>query len=149
MARRLWVLLVTEGFSIAYPPEVYEDAGLAQREGERWAWVLSEASRTLVDRPFAGRWEVGEYWVRVVPAFISEGASHLWVGTYWTSDGVPDPEAALFGTSADAKQWVLTPAPGRVLIRFDELPWLMRAIFKIREDEEDATVHLAKVVVSR
>lgn len=143
-----WVLLVTEGITVAYPPEVYRDRAVAEREGERWAWLVSTESRTPIERPFGGRWQVGERWVRLVDAHVLEETSdEIWVGTYWTRDGVPEPEAELFGGRDQAREWVVTPGPGRVLYAFHEWPWLVAATFKFRGDEEEATAYLAKVMV--
>ena len=83
-----WVLLVTEGLIIRYPPEIYHERAAAEREGERWAWILSTESSAPIERPFDGRWQVGEHWVRLVDAHVYEETSdEIWVGTYWTRDG--------------------------------------------------------------
>src|SRR3990170_5670116 len=65
--RQRWVLLVTEGLMVAYPPELYAERAVAERECERWAWLLAAKLQTAVERPFEGRWEIGEHWVRLGP----------------------------------------------------------------------------------
>lgn len=144
-----WVLLVTEGLVIRYPPEIYHELAVAEREGERWSWLLSIESRTPVERPFEGRWQVGDHWVRLVEADLFEDtAEEIWVGTYWTRDGVPDPEAELFTSREEARGWVIRPMPGRVLHALHELPWSVSTAFQIRDEQEEASAHLAKVVVA-
>lgn len=140
------MLLVTDGIAIAYPAEVYSDREVAEREAERWAWVLSGGGRDAASRPFPGRWEVGDTWVRLVEAEIHSGSSEMWVGTHWTRDGYPEPEAALFGDRAEAKRWATTPPGEGVLSSVFESPWLITATFSLRGDEEDSVVQLAKVV---
>jgi len=143
-----WVLLVTEGITVAYPPEVYRDRAVAQREAERWAWLLSTESSAPIERPFEGSWQIGEHWIRLVDAHVYEEApDEIWVGTYWTRDGLPDPEAELFASREEAREWAVTPSAGRVLRELHELPWSVSAAFQIRDEQEEASVHLAKVVV--
>jgi len=145
---RRWVLLVTEGLTVAYPPEIYRERTMAEREAERWAWLFSIASELPIERPFEGRWQVGEHWIRLVDAHMYEEKSdEIWVGTYWTRDGLPDPEAELFASREEAREWAVTPSAGRVLRELHELPWSVSAAFQIRDEQEEASVHLAKVVV--
>ena len=141
-----WVLLVTEGMSVAYPAEVYADERVAEREGERWAWILSGGDQVPVERPFPGRWEVGDIWIRLVRAFLHEDSSEIWVGTHWTRHGYPEPEAALFSGRAEARDWAVTPPAEGVLSGVYETPWLVRATYEVRDTEEDSVVQLAKVV---
>ena len=95
-----WVLLVTDGFTVEFPPELYREREDAEREAERWARVLSRAYREPIERPFEGRWQVGDRWIRVTHSFLPEEGSQIWVGTYWGRDGSPEPEAALFAAQA-------------------------------------------------
>jgi hypothetical protein len=131
---------------MAYPAEVYSDATVAQREGERWARTLSEGGQLQVDRPFPGRWEIGELWVRLVETEIHEQSSEIWVGTHWTRDGYPEPEAAIFANRAQATDWAVTPPAEGLLSEVNTGPWLVAARFGVRGEEEDSVVQLAKVV---
>ena len=141
-----WVLLVTDGMAMAYPAEVYADERAAEREGERWAWLLSNGRRLPVERPFPGRWEIGDFWVRLVQTFLHDESPEIWVGTYWTRHGFPEPEAALFSDRAEAKEWAITPPRDGLVSEVHETPWFVAATFKIHGTEEDAIVQLAKVV---
>jgi hypothetical protein len=141
-----WVLLVTEGLSMAFPAEVYSDERVAEREAERWAWLLSRGGHTRVERPFAGRWEVGDFWIRLVQAFLHEEGSEIWVGTSWTRHGYPEPEAELFADRSEAKAWAITPPHGGVVSEIHETPWYVSATFKLQGTETDSIVQLAKVV---
>lgn len=142
-----WVLLVTDGLVIEFAPEVYRDEHVAERESERWAWVLAQGSEARLERPFERRWQIGDHWVRLVPAqLLEDETSETWVGTYWTRDGYPDPEAELFTTRQSARDWVVTPAPGRLPSELHETAWFFAATYRIRGEEEYAVAHLAKVV---
>lgn len=142
-----WVLLVTDGLVIEFAPEVYRDEILAEREGERWAWILAQGNEARLERPFEGRWEIGDHWVRVVPSqLLEDETSETWVCTYWTRDGYPDPEAELFTNRESARDWVVTPAPGRLRSELRETPWFFGATYMVRGEEEYAVAHLAKVV---
>ena len=131
---------------MAYPAEIYAGERVAEREGERWAWILSEGGRVAVERPFPGRWEVGDIWIRLVQTSLHEDSSEIWVGTHWTRHGYPEPEAELFADRAEAKDWAVTPPTEGVLLRVYETPWLVSATYKVRDTEEDSIVQLAKVV---
>jgi hypothetical protein len=141
-----FILLVTDGTVIDYPPEVYADLELAHQEAERWALLLRSRNHARIHRPFRGRWQVGDYWVRVVEAVIKERSREVWVGTYWTRDGVPEPEAELFATRDEARTWAVDPVPGRIQIGLTESPWLVAVTFRIADDEEYAVVHRGKNV---
>jgi hypothetical protein len=132
--------------AMAYPAEVYSDVHVAEREAERWAWILSAGGRDAVDRPFAGRWEIGETWIRLVESEIDDEPSEIWVGTHWTRDGYPEPDAALFGGRAEATTWVTTPPTVGVLSSLHVTPWLVAAEFAVLGDEEESVVQLAKVL---
>lgn len=142
-----WVLLVTDGLVIEYAPELFADEIEAEREAERWAWTLSGREGTRVERPFPGRWEIGNHWIRVLPAVMHEEPAEVWVGMYWTRDGSPDPEAVLFGSRDQAKEWAVTPTAGRLLFELHETPWSIAATYKVRDGEETAVANRAKVVV--
>jgi len=118
----------------------------AEREAERWAWVLSSGGRTPVERPFPGRWEVGETWIRLVPSRLPPDARELWVGTHWTSHGYPEPEARLLPSAVEARRWATTPLWGAVPLRVEETPWSVVATFGVRGGEAQSEAHLAKVV---
>ena len=36
-----WVVLVTDGTVVSYPPEIYHSSSRASMEAERWAWLSS------------------------------------------------------------------------------------------------------------
>ena len=141
-----WVLLVTDGFTVELPPELYRNRDRAEREGDRWAHLLSVRTGNAIERPFEGRWEIGDHWVRLVDSFLPEEWPEVWVGTYWGRDGSPEPEAALFTAVADARAWALEPAPGRLAYETHETPWSIAVTYKVRGGDEEAEVHLGKVV---
>jgi hypothetical protein len=142
----VWVILVTEGAVIDYPPEVYESRSRAWREAERWAWVLSGGGWAQVEQPFQGRWEIADREVRLVQVSRpAERSEDLWVGTHWTRDGYPDPEAVLFASESEARVWVVQPVGGVEPSSIDETLWFVAATFEIRGEEECSVVHLAKV----
>lgn len=140
-----WVVLVTRGLSAAFPPEIYTDRAAAEREAERWALALADGAP--VRRPFPGRWEVDEVWVRLVPARRATAHGQLWVGTHWTPDGYPEPEAVVFAGRAEAHRWASSPPVGGRGVRLHETPWTVMASFAVRGGEADTEVHLAKVVI--
>jgi hypothetical protein len=144
-----WVLLVTDGFTVEYPPELYRQRDDAEREAERWARVLSRAHREDIDRPFEGRWQIGDRWIRVTYSFLTEGGSQIWVGTYWGQDGSPEPEAALFADAAEAREWALEGPAGAVPVESHETPWSVAATYRVRGGEEEAEVHRAKVLTTQ
>ena len=84
-----YVVLITDGTIVEYPPEIYVSEERAQLEAERWAWVLSGGGWADVLSPFPGRWEVGERDVRLVEVSGLDPNPATWVGTYWTEDGYP------------------------------------------------------------
>jgi hypothetical protein len=139
-----WVLLVTDGTIIEYPPEVYVSEKLAQLEAERWAWLLSGGGWGEIVRPFEGRWEVGDKWIRLVQSIVEHESEEVWVGTYWGRDGSPDPEAELFATRDTAREWALDPVPGAISVDVYERPWFIGATYLVRGEEEYAVVHRAK-----
>lgn len=141
-----WVLLVTDGFTVELAPELYRNQNRAEREGDRWAHLLSVRTGDAIERPFEGRWEIGDHWVRLVDSFLPEEGPEIWVGTYWGRDGSPEPEAALFAAVADARAWALEPAPGRLAYETHETPWSIAVTYKVRGGDEEAEVHRGKVI---
>lgn len=143
-----WVLLVTDGFTVEFPPELYRERGDAEREAERWARALSRAYREHIERPFEGRWQIGDRWIRVTHSFLPEEGSQIWVGTYWGRDGSPDPEAALFADSADAREWALEPPAGGLPLEHHETALSVGASYRVRGGEEEAEVHRGKILAT-
>ena len=142
-----WVVLVTDGLTVAYPPEVYVDERAAESEAERWAWLLARDTRRGIERPFEGRWEIGDYWVRMLRVeLVEDETGELWVGTHWTRDGFPDPEAAIFVEEAEARAWVMSPGSAHVRTGNHETPWSAGAVHKLRGEEEYSEAHRAKLV---
>ena len=141
-----WVLLVTDGLTIEFPPELYREHDDAAREAERWARVLSARSGVRIERPFQDRWQVGDEWIRLTPSFLSEDGHEIWVGTYWTRDGSPEPEAELFADGNEARSWVREPAAGAALVESHETAWSATASYRVRGGEEEAEAHRAKIV---
>ena len=141
-----WVLLVTDGLTVELPPELYRNRDSAEREGDRWAHLLSMRTGDRIERPFEGRWEIGDHWIRLVNSYLPEEGADVWVGTYWGRDGSPEPEAALFAAAADARAWALEPAPGRLSYETHETPWSIAVTYKVRGGDEEAEVHRGKVI---
>jgi hypothetical protein len=143
---RSWALLVTDGTVIEFAPELYPSREEAHLEARRWAWVLSAGTDIEVLRPFQDRLEVGIHDVRVVEVEQPGGTSRPWIGTFWTSDGYPEPEAVVFRDRSDAEQWVLSPLDGIPPESVNRSPWHVSATFLVRGEEAYAVAHLAKVV---
>lgn len=142
----VYVLLVTDGTVIEYPPEVYASERRARLEAERWAWVLAGGGWSEITSPFDGRWEVAGRDVRLVPADRGEGLGDIWVCTYWTEDGQPDPEALIVSGRDDARAWV-TQGPARESPDdLTEHPWMLVAMFYRGGEEAYAVAWLAKVI---
>lgn len=144
----VWVVLVTDGTVVAYPPEIYRSMTRAVSESERWAWLLSGEGLLEVERPFEGRWRVADRDIRLIEARLRESlASTPWVATYWTRNGAPDPEAVVMSEELGARARVRKPpAAGLEIPRIFETPWSSAAIYVVHGEEEYAVVHLAKVV---
>lgn len=141
-----WVLLHTQGMAMTYPAEVYLDEQRAISEAERWASILAAERQVPILRPFPGRWEVGDVWIRLVEAPAPDDVRELWVGTHWTHHGFPEPEAALFAGREDARAWAIEQPLSGTLIETYEDPWSFAAIFRLGDDEEHSYVQRAKVV---
>jgi hypothetical protein len=144
-----WVLLITDGTVIEYPPELYGSYQRATFEAERWAWVLSGAGWSEIERPFEGRWSIADKDIRLVP-IDAEASSFIepWIGTFWTRDGAPDPEAIVFANREDAGDWVVMPPEGAASsVPETSLPWLLSVTHRRGDDEEYSVAHRAKVVL--
>jgi len=144
----LLVLLVSEGLSVAFPPEVYRARHKAEREMVRWAQALEAVATTPAISPFSGRREIGDYWVRMVEAEgTPSSVSALWVCTFWTTDGYPDPEALLLQGRARARDWVRKPLSGVLPpVNWSSGDWSETATFIDKGEECTAEAHLAKIV---
>jgi hypothetical protein len=142
------VLLVSEGLSVAFPPEVYLARHKAEREMIRWSEALEAVATTPAIAPFSGRREIGDYWVRLVDAEgTPSSTSALWVCTFWTTDGYPDPEALLVQGRARARDWVRQPLSGVLPpASWSSGEWSETATFIDKGEECTAEAHLAKIV---
>ena len=133
-----WVILVTDGTVIEYPPEAYDSADQARDEARRWAWILSGMGWLSIDEPASDRWSVADRDVRLVRA---QGTGS-WVGTFWTWDGYPDPEALCLEGRAKARAWALAPLhdvlPAGSVVEND---WMVAATFVRGEEEAYAVAH--------
>jgi hypothetical protein len=144
---RAWVVLVTDGTVIAYPPEIYRSRSRAVLESERWAWVLAGEGVLEIERPFDDRWSVADRDVRLIEVGTGGSLETPWIGTYWTRDGAPDPEAVVLADEVDARAWVReSPRPGFGEPRTFDNEWFSVAVYVVRGEEEYAVAHLAKVV---
>ena len=140
-----WVILITDGTVIEYPPEAYETAEQARSEAQRWAWVISGMGWLPIEETAADRWLVGDRDVRLVHV-DGEGE---WVGTFWTWDGYPDPEATLLRQRSEARSWVTAPVLGVLEpISVEENDWMIVATFERKEEEVYAVAHRLKRVAA-
>ena len=127
-----WVLLITSGTIKLYAPELYASEETARLEAERWAMSLSDREGQGIQIPFENRWEIGDDSVRLVPVPRESSASlggSWWVGTHWTKDGYPEPEATLLLGRTQARSWVLESPPGEELTSFHDGRWALSAEF--------------------
>jgi hypothetical protein len=136
----MWILLVTDGVVIEYAPEAYATHEAASFEARRWAWILSGMGWLPIQEPFPNRWSVGDRDVRLVET-IGDGT---WVGTFWTWDGYPDPEAVLFSTREDARAWATGVLAGVEPTAVSENEWSVVATFERRNEEAYAVVNRLK-----
>jgi hypothetical protein len=139
-----WVILVTDGTIIEYPPEAYEAADQARSEARRWAWVISGMGWLPIEEPADDLWVVGDRDVRLV---LADGEGD-WVGTFWTWDGYPDPEATLLRDRREAQTWVTAPIHGLKPISVEENEWMVVATFERKEEEAYAVAHRLKRVAA-
>ena len=136
-----WVILVTDGTVIEYAPEAYETAEQARDEARRWAWVLSGMGWLPIEESADDRWVVGDRDVRLVQA---DGAGD-WVGTFWTWDGYPDPEATLLAGRTEARSWVTSPLHDVLEpVALEENDWMIVATFERNDEEAYAVAHRLK-----
>ena len=147
--RDMYTIIVTDGVAIEYPPELYDSHARAQLEAERWAWILSGTGWLEVQRPFEGRWRVGDRDVRLLPVTLDrEAKGELWVAQYWTEDGIPDPEAVVLSDRDEALAWVREPPRGAdPAVETTEMPWFVSATYRFSGEKAYAIASLAKRVV--
>ena len=148
MAAR-WVILITDGTVIEFVPEMYQSRDLAEREARRWAWHVSAGGQIEIRERFAGRLEIGIRDVRLVEVEMPDDFPDVepWIGTYWTRDGYPDPEAIVLAGREEAEVWASSPLPGPIEAqRVETTEWHVAATFMIRGEEAYAVASLAKSV---
>jgi hypothetical protein len=140
-AMSAWVILITDGTVIEYAPESYEGEEQARDEARRWAWILSGMGWLPIEESAHDRWVVGDRDVRLVHA---DGVGD-WVGTFWTWDGYPDPEAALLRDRSEARSWVTAPLHASLEpVTIEENDWMIVATFERGEEEAYAVAHRLK-----
>ncbi len=147
---RCWILLVTHGTIVEYPPEIYRSRTSAVREARRWSEVLSGYGQISIEHPFEGRWEIGDRDVRLVPSGDDRTGGRPfeppWIGVHWTIDGYPDPEALMLKDRTAARRWVLQPTDSLGPRDVEEGEWTISASFGSAADESYSVAHLAKIV---
>jgi hypothetical protein len=138
-----WIVLVTDGTVIEYPPEAYESEDLARDEARRWAWIISGMGWLPVIEE-TDRWSVGDRDVRLVRA----GGAGSWVGAFWTWDGYPDPEAAILRDRTSAREWAVAPLFGSFEpTSVEENEWMIVATYERKGEEAYAVAHRLKRLV--
>jgi hypothetical protein len=141
-----WVILITDGTVIEYPPEGYDSFDTARDEARRWAWIISGMGWIPIEQSADDRWIVGDRDVRLVHV-EGEGG---WVGTFWTWDGYPDPEATLLHDRTTARAWVTAPLQDVLNpVAVEENEWMIVATFDRGGEEAYAVVHRIKLVGAR
>jgi hypothetical protein len=140
-----YVVMVTSGTIIEYAPEIYRSLSVASDEAERWALLLGAMSGRQVKRPFEGRWQTADFDVRLVTTDVTglDPTREWWVGTHWSADGSPEPEALLLAGKMAAREWV-GQEPGRSMNELHETRWMISASFG-SEDDEISVAHVAKI----
>lgn len=146
-----WVLLVTDGQAIEFPPELYRSPSLAHAEAEHWAWFLSSPGGFAARRPFADRWEVGIRDIRVIElsAQAHIETNDAWVGTHWTRHGYAEPEGVFLESRQVARDWVESPPasdPASGVLHEGE--WMISCSFGTGDREEQSVAHRLKVMRS-
>jgi hypothetical protein len=142
-----WVVLVTDGTALESAPEVFIEHELAVWSFENWGWFLSSGGAFPIERPFEDRLQIGHRDVRLIKTVWEGGADgQLWVGTHWTADGYPDPEATLLASFSAAKRWASTPLFGQPPDELATSPWHVIAIFRRGAEEETSATYAAKFV---
>jgi hypothetical protein len=144
----VWALIITDGTIVEFSVEVYVDGDRAQRESERWASALSDIVHQTIVRPFEGRWEVGGLDVRLVKCTVDSfnQDDEWWVGTHWTADGYPEPEALLLPGRPAARDWVLVQPGDLPVMSFDDGREAISAAYGVGDGESFSVAHLAKVI---
>lgn len=143
-----WVCLVTDGTVIEYPPELYASRTLAHMEARRWAWNLSSDGQFPVRERDAGGWQAGFRDIRLVEVDAQPRLTAVpWIGTHWTDNGYPEPEAVVFEDEREAKAWATEPLRGIAATSIDESEWHVAATYEIRDGEAYSVAHRAKVIV--
>lgn len=142
----MYLVFVTDGVALEYAPELYVRKERAELEGERWAWFLSGSGWLDIERPFTGRWTIGDRDVSMVEV-VADASAEYWVGQFRTHDGYLDPEAVIFHERDSALAWVTAPLHGILgPIEVVELPWFVAATYRIRGEDAYTFASLAKVV---
>lgn len=147
----LWILLVVDGQTVEFPPEIYADLRQANSEADHWAWFFSSSGDIQVQRPFDGRLEIGFRDIRIVRVEEQsfDPTVDWWVGVHWTSDGYPDPEAVLLSGREEALEWVaIPPRAGLVPSSIMDSAWCVGASFLERDEPSDSVALRAKVVAA-
>lgn len=142
----MYVVFVTDGVALEYPPELYARKERAELEADRWAWFLSGSGWLDIERPFTGRWTIGDRDVSMVEV-VADASAECWVAQFRTRDGYLDPEAIIFHERESALAWVAAPVHGLLApTEVVELPWFIAATYRIREEDAYAIASLAKVI---
>jgi hypothetical protein len=114
-------------------------------EAERWAEALVP-EHADVQQPFEGRWNAGDFDVRLVEIDWMP-VEQPWIGTFWDRSGTPDPEALLLDGRGDAVSWVSEPiAPEAQSPTVVEQPWQVSGSTLVRGEEVYAVAQLAKII---
>lgn len=147
----LWVVMVTDGTVVAFPPEIYGSLEVAVSEAERWKQTLSERCGGQAESRGGPPWQVGDFTIRLIErsAYASDTftSTSTWVGTYWTADGYPDPEVELLPNRAAALAWVQDPPVGfERAVDTEESEWSVVSTYLDRGEETYAVAHRAKLV---
>jgi hypothetical protein len=145
----LWVVMVTDGTMVAFPPETYESRAVAVSEAGRWKETLSAQGGPPEESLNGPPWQVGDFTIRLVAASVYpfDTIDSPWVGAYWTADGYPDPEVELFPDRSAALAWVLDPPQGfEPAVETEESEWSVVCTYLDRGEETYAVAHRAKHV---
>ena len=142
----LWVLMITEGTVLAFPPEIYETDNHAMREAARWRQTVSKPGHGLPDPDDGPPWDVGDFMVRLIKLSVAPvDFDDSWVASYWTTDGYPDPEAVLLADRAAALEWVMEPPAGfGPPIETFQSELFVASTYLDRGEEAYAVAHVAK-----
>jgi hypothetical protein len=138
-----WVVLVTRGTVVDFPPELYRSSRIASQEAGRWAWTLAGEGSMRVRTPFEGRLEVGDRDIRLerVNESILEWAEP-WMCAHWSPEG--SPEILAVNDRDAARQWVREEPAAVRLREYFENDWMLSAAFGRGDDEEISQAYLLK-----